>query len=315
METPAADTPLLQACRAANAAEIFRILRTEGVLSGPPPAGLRDVADPRLQQPLLLAVTKVGDAQCVEALLRAGASANATDREGWTPLHEAADGGPAAAVQALLDAGADVKAVDSSRWTALHWAAGSGSSRPVSVGARGAAHPLISRRSHRLQRFEMPSVWWGSAPWATRVTISVYFCFSACWVVRVTLCRTVLSRASSAPYFVRYAAPQVKLLLEHGANVNAVDIVRNTPLHFAAKYGCRRVVKLLLQAGAPVDAKDVHAHTPLSIAALRGHVSVMQILIRAGASLHPKLCRGITPLHLACEGLRPAAACFLAAHG
>ena len=66
----------------------------------------------------------------------------------------------------------------------------------------------------------------------------------------------------------------VQILLEAGANVHAVDIFSETPLHecmifasfndlkFPGKYPGYDIVKLLMDRGADVDAKDDRGRTP-----------------------------------------------------
>jgi ankyrin repeat protein len=48
----------------------------------------------------------------------------------------------------------------------------------------------------------------------------------------------------------------VQKLLEHGKNVNEVDLEGQTPLHTASKYGQDRIADLLLNHGANMEAKD-----------------------------------------------------------
>lgn len=62
----------------------------------------------------------------IELLLASGASVNAADRQGETPLHEAAARGFHAVAQVLLDNGAEVNARDSDSLTPLHRASWSG---------------------------------------------------------------------------------------------------------------------------------------------------------------------------------------------
>lgn len=48
----------------------------------------------------------------------------------------------------------------------------------------------------------------------------------------------------------------VKLLLEVGADINAVDIDGWTPLMFAVRDGTIDIVRLLIQSGANTDITD-----------------------------------------------------------
>ncbi|KAF7298109.1 hypothetical protein HMN09_01032300 [Mycena chlorophos] len=88
----------------------------------------------------------------------------------------------------------------------------------------------------------------------------------------------------------------VKLLLEHGADVNALRLPRrysndknrdasviigasnSTPLHFAAANGHIAVVHLLLQHGAHADRPDKHGVTPEMVARQNGHDDCAQEL-------------------------------------
>lgn len=55
-------------------------------------------------------------------LINAGAFPDTEDRNGRSPLHEAAHQGFNEVVRALLDGGADVNAMDHGGSTPLHWA-------------------------------------------------------------------------------------------------------------------------------------------------------------------------------------------------
>jgi ankyrin repeat protein len=62
----------------------------------------------------------------VQLLLNKGADVEAKDKDGWTALIWAAQGGYEAMVRLLLDKRADVEAKDQYGWTALLWAAQEG---------------------------------------------------------------------------------------------------------------------------------------------------------------------------------------------
>ena len=83
----------------------------------------------------------------------------------------------------------------------------------------------------------------------------------------------------------------VRLMLDHGADVNAVDPLGRTPLMYAAASDLLDldVVKLLVERGADVNAKDSHKQSGdsglsvLDIARLHGETPVVQWLVKSGA--------------------------------
>ena len=57
----------------------------------------------------------------------------------------------------------------------------------------------------------------------------------------------------------------LKLLLEKGANIEAMDKSGKTPLHYASVYGKIESLKLLLEKGANIEAMDQDGQTPLDM--------------------------------------------------
>lgn len=80
-------------------------------------------AFPRAISPILSCAAKNGVPGIVSALLSAGLDPNERDKQGWTSLHDAAQGDHLDALRLLLRAGADVNApTDRGKWTPLHLA-------------------------------------------------------------------------------------------------------------------------------------------------------------------------------------------------
>ena len=61
------------------------------------------------------------------------------------------------------------------------------------------------------------------------------------------------------------------------------DFVEKTNLHEAAKSGQLEVVKLLIQIGANVNAMDSKGRTPLHSAAINGNLDIVKLLLKNGA--------------------------------
>ena len=95
-------------------------------------------------------------------------------------------------------------------------------------------------------------------------------------------------------------AAVAELLLNHNADVNATPTEsRVTPLHLAAMSGRTDVVELLLKHNANVNAVTVAGITPLLWAALYGHTAVAELLLKHGANVNVADRHGMTPLHAA----------------
>ncbi|CAG9773085.1 unnamed protein product [Ceutorhynchus assimilis] len=78
----------------------------------------------------------------------------------------------------------------------------------------------------------------------------------------------------------------VRLLVHHGAEVNAQSTSGNTPLMYACAGGHTDVVKFLLENGANVEDHNENGHTPLMEAASAGHVGLAKILLMHGAGIN-----------------------------
>jgi ankyrin repeat protein len=85
------------------------------------------------------------------------------------------------------------------------------------------------------------------------------------------------------------------MLVDAGADINALDDHDYTPCHYAAQNDSLDLLRLLLAAGASIDGRV----TPLHCAAIRGKVNAARLLISTGADVHARDSRLFTPLHLA----------------
>ncbi|XP_024080647.1 ankyrin repeat domain-containing protein 17-like isoform X3 [Cimex lectularius] len=92
---------------------------------------------------------------------------------------------------------------------------------------------------------------------------------------------TPLMEAASSGY-----VDIVRLLIHHGADVNAQSSSGNTPLMYACAGGHLDAVRVLLDAGANVEDHNENGHTPLMEAASAGHVQVAEILLERGAGIN-----------------------------
>jgi ankyrin repeat protein len=79
-------------------------------------------------------------------------------------------------------------------------------------------------------------------------------------------------------------ADAARVLIEHGADVNAVarNPMHVQPLHSAAA-GRTEVAELLVEAGADVNARQQGGYVPLHEAALNGNDALVELLLAHGA--------------------------------
>ena len=94
----------------------------------------------------------------------------------------------------------------------------------------------------------------------------------------------------------------MKLLLDHGENVDEKDISSMTPLHRAVDNDYIDTVKLLLDHGANVHEETDDGVTAIHLAAMgRGSSTnlVVKLLLDNGANIEVKEEDGGTPLHRA----------------
>ncbi len=70
----------------------------------------------------------------------------------------------------------------------------------------------------------------------------------------------------------------VRMLVESGANVNAVQQQGFTPLHGAANSGDELIVRYLLQNGAEPGARAENGQTAMDFALAQGHQSIVNLL-------------------------------------
>ena len=89
-----------------------------------------------------------------------------------------------------------------------------------------------------------------------------------------------------------------ELLIENGVKVNARYDKKKTSLHYAAERGDIKMVKVLLDHGADIEARDLSGTTPLHISA-RCNLETTKFLIERGADINAIDNEGNTALHKA----------------
>lgn len=339
------ETPLHSAARHGDRTRVDELLRAGH------DANARDTGG---RTPLHWAVCSDAD-EVVAALLSAGSEPNSRNDAGDTPLHDASAVAKEAVVRALVAVGASPNEFNRSGEAPLHVAARAGNLKAVTAlldcgadaGIRmrqsGNALTPLHVASSKGQHEVIPALVAGGADLNAGDTVlylsQAFFYAPGLFTPPDSMDRT--GHVGRTPLRVAvdsWQVESVRALLKCGADVNAPDLWRGTPLasaasggtpeilvelllagpnmttaastdgkkplHIAAESSSRLMISLVLAAGGEVDAVDDHGWTPLHRAAAGGTPEGIAELARAGADINALDVSGRTPLHRASAARR-----------
>ena len=251
----------------------------------------------------LTEAVRESDVSAVRALLRDGADVNASEPDGMTPLHWAAQLDALDTADVLIRAGADVAAATRYEMTPLFLACTNGSAPLVELLLEAGADPNSTRSGGETALMT-------AARTGVLTAVDALLAHGADVNVReVSKGQTALMWAAAENH-----APVVQTLIRAGAMVEARSKGGLTPLLFAVRGGHLDVVQLLLAAGAsPSDAVVPEGLVPspdpnsaLALAILNGRDGVALLLLEQGADANARDARG-SLLHLLAWVRRPGA--------
>ena len=211
--------------------------------------------------------------EMVQVLLKYKADVNARDDKGETPLHFVSEeyrlrfGGPDPALpgsnvaRLLLEYGADVNALMNGLSTPLHVAAQYAKVEVVCVLLEHVG-TLVAKGDDGEPASQVVSEYVNARDAEGKTPLHLASYDSVPDGLDV-----VLSRSNV-----------VRLLLEHGADVNARENDHSTPLHVAARNGRVEVVRVLLEHGANVAAEGEDGKTASQFASEIGHEEIAKLL-------------------------------------
>jgi ankyrin repeat protein len=218
---------------------------------------------------------KGGHAASAKALFEAGGDIEAKNMKGSTPLLEASTGqyeknGNEDIVPMLINLGADVTVRSEDGDTPLHNAAYLGRSPYLALTLREKRNPWLREMffpglAHQLGGSQCPS-----AP--------------------LPLPHSLVSWTAG---FIN----AMKLLIEKGADVNALNNANESPIYNAAKGGDPEAIQLLLDAGADPNIPQKDGRRPIHEAARWGKDWAVTLYLEHGADVNVQDNEGSTPLH------------------
>ena len=314
----------------------------------------------RRQTPLHMAALSDA-ARTAQVLLAHGASVDAKDGMGVTPLHVAASSDAAKMTELLLDHGGDVDArnqsnetpldvanakrsesvapllawadatsefeallgwqpsarsADENDWTDLHWTAvlnlPDAAQALLDTGAivdhrlKNDGRPIAGGTGSRLS--DLLGSRYNSANWRRKHQTALHFAVlnDASETTKVLVAHgadvNARDRANTSPLQIAVRngnTAMADLLIVSGGNVNEEMYGGRTLLYIAVEKNAIDLTKTLLSRGAAVDVEDNQKRTPLHLAVGRNFFEIAEILIAHGADVDAKNLSGDSPLKLA----------------
>jgi ankyrin repeat protein len=233
-----------------------------------------------------------GAVESAMLLLTRGLDVNVTDPGGFTPLHTACSTGDAVMVDWLVRRGADVKARTKAGWTAIGLAA---SHVEPDHDEDNAAFRAVIRALERAG-VEL-DVFAAIACDDGRRVAAILKADPKAGERRDARGTPALHRAVTLD-----RRGILKLLLDKGCNPDVRSKARDsgdegeTALLGAAFWGRPEAAKLLIEHGANVNAKDGSGVVPLHEAAQMWNLAVARLLLEHGADVNARDDKGLTPL-------------------
>lgn len=275
------------------------------------------------------------DSEPSELLIKYGAGINIRNSEGRTILHLAAQSGRNIVAKWLIDHGSDINAQDDMGQTPIFYAVRSynrdihfipyygyeESASELSKMTRQATqlsplsalnngYPIGMDTSNSKAIVELLLLNGANINATDRLGQSLLHVAPTKDITKLLIDRKIhlnIKRHNDGATALHIAAEQglrdvVKILLEHGADVNATDKFGNTPLHRAKEWA---IVGLLIDHAAVVNAKNGDGNTPLlhfirtlitNVPSDGGSIEILRALVLHGADINQSDSSGIKPL-------------------
>ncbi|CAH1397491.1 unnamed protein product [Nezara viridula] len=188
---------------------------------------------------------------------------------GQAPLHLAAWRGDESLVNLLISKNVNVNVLDDCKHTPIHYAIRGGHLNIVEILLDHGADTDIEDYNN-----------------VTPLEIAVVFCHES--IVDLILSKNANVYLRILNYLLNVAIKKnniniVNSLLKNGANVNHLNMYRESPLMIATKNGNEAIVNLLLSKYVSVDVEDEFGNTALQIAISKMSINVVKSFLNNGA--------------------------------
>lgn len=251
-----------------------------------PPAAIKCGMDANSQDSTLSTALHlaayINASTAIDVLVSIGANVDARDSGGCTPLHVAADRGARDAAATLVRCGANLNTLDNELRAPLCLA--------VAKGDILTARALLASHTTDVNR-----------RFATRSSFAHDYSLLELAIGRKEYVRHRYPPSARRTLTSRDYLDLLKLLVRHGANVNAFNSAGENVLHIAARKRKLVAIDFLVDAGASISARDHDGLTPLHVAAHCGYADALIHLVKAGADTDLRSTDDDTALDVACR--------------
>jgi ankyrin repeat protein len=239
-----------------------------------------------------------GSPEIIEILLRNGTDINETSADGLTPLHRAAIEGHLKAVETLLERGADINKISADGLTPLRFAV---INRHVEV------VKAFLAKDHHINQNNL-SVLESLCREGNQIMLDYIYqlitkeYFTADLPINKKKIDAIQKTILHWAILCHQPMATITLLIEQGADINAISPDGMTPLYIAALTGYLQAVELLLAKNANSNIACFDGTTPLFAAARcgGGALEIVKLLLVEGVNI-PYSNNGRTPLFTAAQ--------------
>jgi len=268
-----------------------------------------------------------GQTAIVKRLLDAGADFTIGDNENSQPMHNAAVAGHVDVIETLLAYGVDINSRDNNGMTALHFAVSYQRTEAAVLLIGKGADPNVGNNNgltpiHYAAVRELPDLIDRLASAGGDINVQARSgdtpLFYATGRGNMEASNRLLELGANTELANEYGrtpllnvaresgnVDMARLLVQHGADVNALDIFDDSPIVLAAWRGFAAIVNLLLDEGADVPADGHSGRQLVRYSAERGLDRLMKVLVDRGADLTVPNGMGGNLLHAAAIGGSP----------